>query len=200
MPECQKLKCRLDPPVDTSALRRVNKAAGDSCEDVWSAHEDDDASDDVEDDEHPEAETIDHHGDELPVAGRAAFFGVVFQFAGDPAQFVEYRQQLCAHCTQRCCQYDRGRRAVWARSSDRVVRHSRRILCRQTTTVKPNLPTTKPIKRLLFTAVYVGYTSVSLIRRQPLPSMFIRQNVTEHDRDRMNTNKQTKATTSLYAL
>jgi len=73
----------------------------DSCEDVRSTHDDDKTADDVVNSEHPETETVNDHGDELPVVGRAAVFGIVFELAGHPAQFVEYRQQFSTQCIQR---------------------------------------------------------------------------------------------------
>lgn len=71
-----------------------------SREDVGSAQEDDEAADDVVDGEHPEAQTVDDHRNELPVAGDAALFGVVLELAGDPAQFVEDGQQFASQRTQ----------------------------------------------------------------------------------------------------
>jgi len=72
----------------------------DSCEDVRSTHEDDQTAENVIESEHPETETVNDHGDELPVVGRAAVFGVVLELAGHPAQFVQYRQQVGAQCIQ----------------------------------------------------------------------------------------------------
>jgi len=104
-------------------------AAGfDSCEDVRSAHEDDDAADDVVDGKDAEAETVDHHGDELPVAGRTAFLDVVLELVGDPAQFVEYRQHLGAQGIDGERQLGRNRRHVAVSSRRLAVCRRRQIL------------------------------------------------------------------------
>jgi len=125
-----KIRRRCCRPLPRKRFSRRSARVA-SRERVGSTHKDDAAAQHVVDGEHPEAEPVDDHRDELPVARHCSVLGVVFQLARHPAQFVQYGQQLVTKASERRRQNNGRRRRTAvsaATASQRAFSQRRRVL------------------------------------------------------------------------